>query len=57
MDSDTFDALIRGITNRSSRRGVVRVGIGALAAAVLATHGLGDEDAAAKKKKKKPKKK
>ena len=52
MESSKFDNLVRGAANGASRRGVVRVGIGALAASALATMGLRSEDAGAKKKKK-----
>ncbi len=57
MVSDKFDNLIRVAFEGASRRGVVRVGVGALAASALATMGLRAEDADAKKKKKKKKKK
>jgi hypothetical protein len=52
MESDTFDNLVRGAFKGASRRGVVRVGVGALAASALASMGLRSNDAEAKKKKK-----
>lgn len=54
MESDKFDALVRGAFARRTRRGVMRVGIGAVAATALATFEL-QADADAKKKKKKKK--
>ncbi len=57
MESDKFDNLVRGAFDGGSRRSVVRVGIGALAASALVTLGLRAEDADAKKKKGKKKKK
>jgi hypothetical protein len=57
MDSDRFDALIRGIGEGASRRGVVRAGIGAMALTALVTLGLRIDDTEAKGRKKKKKKK
>lgn len=59
MESDKFDNLVRGAFEGASRRSVVRVGIGSLAASALVTLGLRAEDANAKggKKGKKKKKK
>lgn len=57
MESDKFDNLVRGAFEGASRRKVVRVGIGSLAASALVTMGLRAEDADAKKKKKKKKNK
>ncbi len=54
MESHQFDGLVRRAFADSSRRGAIRVGIGALAASALAAMGL---EAEAKKKKKKKKKK
>jgi hypothetical protein len=55
VESEKFDRLVRGAFAGASRRGVVRVGVGALAASALATLGLTSDDAGAKKKKKKKK--
>lgn len=55
MESRKFDDLARGTVTDSSRRGVLRVGFGALAASALATLGPRADDADAKKKKKKKK--
>jgi hypothetical protein len=57
MESERFDELIRGAFAGATRRGVVRVGAGALAASAVATLGRGPSEVDAKKKKKKRKKK
>jgi hypothetical protein len=58
MDGDTFDALVQRALGNESRRGVLRAGIGALAASALTAFGLnGAEEAQAKKHKKKGNKK
>ena len=57
MESDTFDNLVRSAVKGASRRGVVRVGVGALTASALVTMGLRTDDAAARKNKKKKKRK
>jgi hypothetical protein len=57
VESEKFDELVRGAFADATRRGVVRVGIGALAASAIASLGLTSDDAEAKKKKKKKKKK
>jgi hypothetical protein len=56
VESERFDNLVRGAFEHASRRRVVRVGIGALAASVLTTLGLTLGDVKARKKKKKKKK-
>jgi hypothetical protein len=56
MESERFDELIRGAFAGATRRSVVRVGAGALAATALATLSHGPSDVDAKKKKKKKKK-
>jgi hypothetical protein len=57
MESERFDELIRGAFAGATRRGVVRVGAGALAASALATFGRGSSEVDARKKKKRKKKK
>jgi hypothetical protein len=57
VESERFDDLVRGAFEHASRRRVVRVGIGALAASGLTTLGLTSGDMEAKKKGKKKKKK
>lgn len=56
VESERFDAMVRGTFARGTRRGVMRVGMGAVGATALAAFGL-QADADAKKKKKKKKKK
>ena len=53
MESERFDALVRGTYEGTTRRGVVGVGVGALAASALGLIGLRSEVDAKKKKKKK----
>ena len=55
MESERFDQLVRETYDSASRRGVMRVGIGALAASALVTLGLRAEKAEAKQGKKKKK--
>src|SRR5215213_11459158 len=50
MESECFDDLVRALSGDASRRGVVRAGIGALAAAVLAALGLNRADEVAAKR-------
>ena len=58
MDGETFDALVQHALGNGSRRGVLRAGIGVLAATALTAFGLNAaEDVHAKKHKKKGKKK
>jgi hypothetical protein len=57
MESEKFDALARRVIGDGSRRGILRGGIGALAASALAVVGLGDDAEGKKKKKKGPNKK
>ncbi len=52
MESERFDRLTQGAFERASRRGVMRAGAGALAAAALISLGLRADDAEAKKRKK-----
>ncbi len=53
MESKKFDILVRDTFEVASRRSVVQVGVGALAASALVTLGLRSHDAEAKNKKKK----
>jgi hypothetical protein len=54
VDGQRFDDVLRRAVGDGSRRGLLRAGVGALAASALGLVGLGaSEDAAAKKKKKK----
>jgi hypothetical protein len=57
VESERFDELIRGAFSGATRRGVVRVAAGALAASALATFGRSLSEVDAKKKKKRKKKK
>jgi hypothetical protein len=58
MDGERFDAVLRRAVGDGSRRGILRIGIGALAASALGLGGLSAiEDAIAKNKHKKKKKK
>lgn len=53
VESRKFDTLVRRAYQGGSRRGVLRVGVGALAATALTAIGLQSDDAEAKKKNKK----
>src|SRR5215213_5063989 len=50
MESECFDDLVRALSGDASRRGVVRAGLGALAAAALAALGLTSADEVAAKR-------
>ena len=56
MESERFDDLVRGAFERASRRRVVRVSLGALAASLLVGRGLTGESVAKGKKGKKKRK-
>jgi hypothetical protein len=57
MDGERFDAVLRRAVGDGSRRGILRIGVGAFSASTLGLVGLRVvDDAAAKKKKKKKKK-
>ena len=52
MESERFDRLARGAAS-ASRRGLLHAGVGALAAAGLATLGLGAEESEARRRRRK----
>ncbi len=53
MDNKLFDAMVRGAVGAASRRGVLRIGIGTVAASALGVRGLNAEQFAHARKKKK----
>lgn len=58
MDGERFDAVLRRAVGDGSRRGILRIGVGALAASALGFAALSEhDDVIAKRKKKKKKKK
>jgi hypothetical protein len=57
VDNKLFDAMVRGAVGAASRRGVLRIGIGTVAASALGVRGLNAEQFAHARKKKKRRKK